>query len=167
MGGIIARAIDRKGAPFQFGRVVMLSPPNKGSEVVDTLGDWWLFEKINGPAGGELGTGDDSTPNRLGRPSFDFGVITGDQSINWILSTLIEGADDGKVSVENAKLDGMSDFIVIPATHPFIMKNETAIAQTTHFLEYGSFEKPEENISRQAAKTQGNSNMPLSESAGN
>lgn len=144
MGGIIVRAIDRKGAPVHFGKVVMLSPPNKGSEVVDKLGDWWLFQKINGLAGTELGTGSDSMPNRLGRPSFKLGIITGDRSINWILSTMIKGTDDGKVSVESAKLEGMADFIVIPATHPFIMNNETAIAQVLYFLEHGQFKKTEE-----------------------
>src|SRR5688572_27123239 len=112
MGGIIVRFLDQYEDSVLIDKVVMLSPPNKGSEVVDTLGDWWLFNKINGPAGAELGTGKDSMPNTLGKPSFKVGIITGDKSINWILSMMIEGTDDGKVSVENAKLDGMADFIV-------------------------------------------------------
>jgi triacylglycerol lipase len=114
--------------------------------VVDTLGDWWLFNKINGPAGAELGTGNDSVPNKLGKPSFKLGIITGDKSINWILSMMIEGTDDGKVSVENAKLEGMVDFIVIPATHTFIMNNDLAIEQTLHFLEHGRFMPQEQAL---------------------
>jgi triacylglycerol lipase len=146
MGGIIVRVIGQQGTPIRFGNVVMLSPPNKGSEVVDKLGDWWLFQKINGPAGIELGTDSSSTPNRLGKPSFSLGIITGDQSINWILSTMIEGTDDGKVSVESAKLDGMVDFIVIPATHTFIMNDQVAIEQVLYFLEKGYFNKPQETL---------------------
>lgn len=146
MGGIIVRFLDQYDDPIQIDKVVMLSPPNKGSEVVDTLGDWWLFNKINGPAGAELGTGNDSMPNKLGKTSFKVGIITGDKSINWILSMMIEGTDDGKVSVENAKLDGMADFIVIPATHPFIMNDDLAIEQTLYFLEHGRFKPAEQAL---------------------
>lgn len=139
MGGIIVRALARQTTGFQIGRVVMLSPPNKGSEVVDALGDLWLFNAINGPAGSELGTGAGSTPNRLGPADFELGVITGDRSINLFLSSLISGPNDGKVSVASAKLAGMRDFLVLHATHPFIMNNDQAIAQTLHFLAHGAF----------------------------
>ena len=139
MGGVIVRYLAVHAPELEIGRVVMLSPPNCGSEVVDALGDMWLFEYINGPAGKQLGTGDDSLPNSLGPASFDLGIITGDRSINWILSTIIDGEDDGKVSVERAKLEGMKDFIVIHSAHPFIMKNAAAIRQTLYFLEHGEF----------------------------
>ena len=139
MGGIIVRYLAVHAPELEIGRVVMLSPPNGGSEVVDELGDMWLFECINGPAGKQLGTEKDSLPNSLGPASFELGIITGDRSINWILSTIIDGEDDGKVSVERAKLEGMKDFIVIHSAHPFIMKNAEAIMQTLHFLEHGKF----------------------------
>jgi triacylglycerol lipase len=140
MGGIVVRYLATQTIPFEIGRVVMLSPPNKGSEVVDTLGDLWLFRAINGPAGLQLSTRDDSLPNTLGKPDFELGIITGNKTINLILSTMIEGDNDGKVSVENAQLDGMKDFLVIEATHPFIMKNDKAIEQTKYFLENGAFQ---------------------------
>jgi triacylglycerol lipase len=122
--------------------VVMLAPPNQGSEVVDKLGWSFLFKWINGPAGNELGTGKNSTPNLLGPAGFPVGVIAGDRSVNWINSLLIPGPDDGKVSVARARLAGMSDFMVIHATHPFIMRNHEAIRQTIHFLREGKFQKP-------------------------
>jgi len=124
-----------------LGRVVMLSPPNGGSEVVDKLGQTFIFKWINGPAGQQLGTGNDDLPKKLGGVGFDLGIITGDRSINLLLSLVIPGADDGKVSVKSAKVKGMRDFIVIHATHPFIMKNRQAIEQTIHFLEFGKFHK--------------------------
>ncbi len=139
MGGIIVRYIATQEITFELGRVVMLSPPNKGSETVDTLGGLWLFKAINGPAGLQLSTENDSMPNTLGPAQFELGIITGNQSINLILSSMIEGTDDGKVSIESAKLEGMKDFLVVKATHPFIMKNKTAIEQTKYFLKNAVF----------------------------
>lgn len=139
MGGIIVRYLANKELVSRIGRVVMLSPPNQGSEVVDVLGDTWLFEWINGPAGRVLGTGKDSLPLQLGPAKFELGIIIGIKSINLINSAMIDGADDGKVSVENAKLEGMQDFLILPVTHPFIMKDETVIRQTIHFLNFGRF----------------------------
>jgi len=140
MGGILVRYIATQKLKFKVGRVVMLSPPNKGSEVVDTLGGLWLFQAINGPAGLQLSTNSESMPNTLGAAQFELGIITGNQSINLILSSMIEGDDDGKVSIESAKLEGMRDFLVISATHPFIMKNKTAIEQTKYFFENAHFD---------------------------
>ena len=119
----------------------MLAPPNQGSEVVDKLGGWFLFKWLNGPAGGELGTGTNSVPNRLGPVDYPVGVIAGDRSINWINSLLIPGRDDGKVSIERTKLAGMSDHIVIHTAHPFIMKNRKVIRQTIQFLRTGEFDR--------------------------
>jgi hypothetical protein len=87
-----------------------------------------------------MGTGKNSLPNLLGPADFTLGIIAGDRSINWINSfVLIPGPDDGKVSVKRAKLAGMTDFIVIHATHPFIMRNSSAIRQTIAFLRKGKF----------------------------
>jgi len=139
MGGIVVRYLATQDIHFKIGRVVMLSPPNKGSEVVDTLGGLWLFKAINGPAGLQLSTSNESLPNTLGEPKFELGIITGNQSINLILSSMIEGDDDGKVSIESAKLEGMKDFLVVKATHPFIMKNNSVIDQTKYFLKNAEF----------------------------
>ena len=139
LGGILVRSYLSRHTIPNLGRVVMLGPPNQGSEVVDKLGSWWVFKKLNGPAGNELGTGKDSTPNKLGPASFCVGVIAGDHSINWINSLLIPGRDDGKVSVERTKLAGMTDHIVLHITHPFLMRNRTVIRQTIQFLRTSQF----------------------------
>src|ERR1035438_7551415 len=139
LGGILVRSYLSRHAIPSLGRVVMLGPPNQGSEVVDKLGSWWAFKKLNGPAGNELGTDGNSTPDQLGPAHFCVGVIAGYRSINWINSLLIPGRDDGKVSVERTKLAGMADHIVIHSAHPFLMRNRTAIRQTIHFLRNGMF----------------------------
>ncbi len=140
LGGILVRSYVARHCIPELGRVVMLAPPNQGSEVVDKIGGLFLFKWLNGPAGNELGTDAISTPNKLGPANFPVGVIAGDRSINWINSLLIPGSDDGKVSVERTKLGGMSDHLVIHATHPFIMQNREVIRQTIQFLRTGSFD---------------------------
>ncbi|CAN1210207.1 AB hydrolase-1 domain-containing protein [Tumidithrix helvetica PCC 7403] len=139
MGGILVRSFLKNYSLPKLGSVVMLSPPNQGSEVVDKLGSLRLFDLLNGPAGRELSTDPHSTPNILGSVNFKLGVIAGDLSINWINSILIKGSNDGKVSVERTKIEGMSDHITIHAAHPFLMTNQEAILQTIHFLKKGAF----------------------------
>ena len=128
MGGIMVRHLAELPDAPDVGRVVMLGPPNAGSEVVDRIGGWPVFGWINGPAGRELGTDADSAPNRLGPVDFPLGVIAGRHSINWINSLMIPGPDDGKVSVARARVEGMTDFIVLPVTHPLMMRDRTVIA---------------------------------------
>lgn len=140
LGGILVRSYLARHPLPSLGRVVMLAPPNQGSEVVDKLGWMFVFKWFNGPAGNELGTGTNSVPNQLGPANYPVGVIAGDRSINWINSLLIPGCDDGKVSIERTKLAGMSDHIVIHVTHPFIMRNREAIRQTIQFLRTGAFD---------------------------
>ncbi len=141
LGGILVRYhLSRHELP-RLGRVVMLSPPNQGSEVVDKLKNWPGFYWINGPAGEQLGTDINGIPARLPPVDYPVGVITGDRSINWINSMLIPGRDDGKVSVERARVEGMIDFIVTHHTHPFIMKAGDVIAQTLLFLREGRFDQ--------------------------
>ena len=139
LGGILVRYYLQKHELPQLGRVVMLGPPNQGSEVVDALSEIPGFTWLNGPAGLELGTEAKDIPQQLGQADFSVGIIAGTQSINLILSTMLPNPDDGKVSVASTKLKGMSDHITLPVTHPFMMQDEQVIAQTLHFLRYGHF----------------------------
>jgi pimeloyl-ACP methyl ester carboxylesterase len=141
LGGILVRQYLAERDIDRLGRVVMLGPPNGGSEVIDRLSHLPGFSLINGKAGFELGTGADSVPNRLGPANFDLGIIAGTRSINLYLSTLIEGVNDGKVSVENTRLEGMHDHIVLPVTHALMMRNPGVIGQVIHYLEHGSFDR--------------------------
>ena len=140
LGGILLRQYLANHALPALGRVVMLGPPNQGSEVVDRLGSWRLFAVINGPVGQQLGTDVHSVPNRLGPVTYPVGVIAGRHSINWINSLLIPGPDDGKVSVARTQVGGMTGHLVLPCSHPFLMRDWTAIRQTIHFLGRGRFQ---------------------------
>jgi hypothetical protein len=118
----------------------MLGPPNKGSELVDLLADLPGFKTVNGPAGMQLGTKDLSVPNSLGPVDFSLGVVAGTQTINLILSSFLPKPNDGKVSVESTKVEGMTDHIELPATHPFMMWNPDVIEQVLFFLKHGRFD---------------------------
>lgn len=139
LGGIVLRQYLQTEASPEIGRVVMLSPPNHGSELADALKHLWLYRWVNGPAGQQVGTERGSLPNRLAPVKAEVGVITGSRSLNPFYSSLIPGPDDGKVSVESAKLDEMRDFRAIPASHTFIMNDERVLAQTAYFLKHGKF----------------------------
>ena len=138
-GGIVVRYYLKHHDLPTLGRVVMLSPPNQGTELVDRFKNNFIFRALNGPAGLQMGTGRDSMPAKLGLVDFELGVITGSRSLNPIASMLIPGPDDGVIAVERTKVAGMSDFLVVPATHTFIMIRKTVIKQVIHFLEHGAF----------------------------
>lgn len=75
LGGILARSYLARHSLTSLGHVVMLGPRNQGSEVVDKLGQCWLYRKIIGPAGAELGTDANSIPSKLGPADYSVGVI--------------------------------------------------------------------------------------------
>ncbi|GAB6907175.1 conserved hypothetical protein [Desulfosarcina cetonica] len=139
LGGIVLRHYLQTHDLPTGSRVVMLSPPNQGSEIADWLQGFWPYRRIMGPAGQQLGTAADALPRRLGPIALPVGIITGDRSLEPWFSVRIPGPDDGKVAVARACLAGMTDFLVVHRSHGFIMRAPEVLQQTLFFLVHGAF----------------------------
>lgn len=141
LGGIVLRQYLAKHSLTNLGRVVMLAPPNQGSELADRLSGSVLGRWLLGPSLSELGTADAGLPKRLGPAQFEVGIITGDRSFNPFLSRLLPGPNDGKVSVASARLEGMKDFLIVHSSHTWVMWRRKTVDQVSHFLAHGHFEQ--------------------------
>ncbi len=139
IGGILLRYFHEASPIPDLGRVVMLAPPNQGSEIIDVTRDWPTGDLFAGEAGLQLGTDPDSIPRQLGPADFELGVIAGTGSINFVMSAMLPGPNDGKVSVESTRVEGMDDFLIVDNSHHYITESEEVIRNTTSFLRNGSF----------------------------
>lgn len=139
LGGIVLRQYLSEHRIENLGRVVMLAPPNQGSELAERLKNNFFYRLATGPAGQELGTGDFSLPRQLGAANFELGVIAGDRSLNLLFSAWIPGADDGKVSVASTRLAGMRDFLVVHHSHTWMAWNGKVGGAVARFLKSGGF----------------------------
>ncbi|MCA6122854.1 alpha/beta fold hydrolase [Bradyrhizobium sp. WSM 1704] len=143
MGGLLARAYLARHRPLRLGRVVMLGTPNGGSEIADRLKNFPAYRAFFGPAGQQLVTRRDAATSAL-LPDIDYpaGIIAGNRSVYPITSVMLPRPHDGRVSVAGTMLDGMADHIVIRTSHPWLVRNRDAIAQTIAFLREGRFTTP-------------------------
>jgi triacylglycerol lipase len=141
LGGIVLRQYLSNHEIPNLGRVVMMAPPNQGSELADRLRNNCLYRFATGPAGQQLGTDESSVPNRLGAVDFELGVIAGHRSLNPLFSSWIPGADDGKVSVRSARISG-ADFLLVHHSHTWMAWSADVNCSITQFLRTGQFRIP-------------------------
>jgi pimeloyl-ACP methyl ester carboxylesterase len=140
MGGLLVRAYIARHQPRRLGRVLLLGPPNNGSEIADRFRHFAMYRSFFGPAGQQLATTPDAaTRALLAKPDYELGVIAGNRSVYPIASLFLPSPNDGRVSVASTRLDGMADHIVIATAHPLLVRNARAIAQTIAFLRDGKF----------------------------
>lgn len=142
MGGLVTRYYLDRHRPANLGRVVMMAPPNKGSEFADFMCGrkslCRIFEKVYGPAGQQLRTDHEHTDDKV---DYEVGVIAGGRSINPLAPFVLkDGQHDGIVPVERTKIEGMKDHIVLPASHTLMMYNPGVQKQISHFLKNGRFD---------------------------
>jgi triacylglycerol lipase len=140
LGGIVVRQWLHGHVLPEAGRFVMLGTPNGGSEIADRYKDDWWYRISTGPAGQEIGTGPDDLPHRLGPPPIETGVIAGTRAANRAYSEWLGGANDGKVSLASAHLDGIADFVTVDNSHYFLPRSAAALRQVRVFLATGRFE---------------------------
>jgi triacylglycerol lipase len=139
LGGILLRYQNEYMPIPDLGRVVMLGPPNQGSEIIDKTKDWPGFEMFSGTAGSQLGTDPESMPSKLGPVDFELGVIAGTKTINIFTSVMLPNPDDGKVSVASTQVLGMDDFLLVDDSHRYITRSDIVFRNTENFLLNGEF----------------------------
>ena len=142
MGGLLARMYVANYRPERLGRVVLLGTPNSGSEIADVLERLAIYRWFFGPAGAQLTTHSENGLASLPPLDYPVGVVAGNLSIYPSSLFLLPRPNDGRVSVESAKLADMADHIVIRATHPWLTRHRAAIDQTIAFLNAGRFDPP-------------------------
>jgi pimeloyl-ACP methyl ester carboxylesterase len=139
MGGLLIRAHLHRFRSQNLGRIVMLGTPNQGSEVADFLKDWWAYKKLFGPAGQQLVTGLTTADTLFGPIDYELGVIAGNRSVDPVSSLIIGDPNDGRVSIERTKIAGMTDHIVVAASHPFLPAKKEVHRLVFEFLRHGRF----------------------------
>lgn len=139
MGGLLIRALLHNYDITNLGRVVMIGTPNHGSEVADFVHRFWLYEALYGPAGQQLITDQAQLEWWSEEIDYELGIIAGDVSLLGRGWWLIQGDNDGLVSVESTRLEGMRDHITVPGLHGFLPGNPQVIRQTVTFLKEGRF----------------------------
>jgi len=140
LGGIVLRQYLTNHEIPNLGRVVMLAPPNHGSELADRLKNNCLYRLATGPAGRQLGTSESCVPSQLAPVDFELGIIAGDRSLNPLFSSWIPGPDDGKVSVRSARIPG-ADFLLVHHSHTWMAWSREVNEATASFLKSGCFNK--------------------------
>lgn len=139
LGGILVRTLLAENVPWKTGRVVMLAPPNQGSEIVDWSQNHPLFNRVLGPAGRALGS--DGIPCRLPAlpPQIEAAVIMGDRCAIPLFRKWLDFDNDGIVSAARGKLEGLRGFSLIHADHTFIQMHPETIRLSLHFLKTGEW----------------------------
>ncbi|MFN3597934.1 MAG: lipase family alpha/beta hydrolase [Rubricoccaceae bacterium] len=118
LGGVVVRWVLAHERPERVGRVVMLAPPNQGAAIADRMSPWlgWLLRPMR-----ELRTDPSGIVRRLPpAPGVPVLVIAGD--------------DDGKVSPEEAHLDGAEAELVVDSGHTFIMLRPSVMRVVAAYL---------------------------------
>ena len=136
MGGILVRYLFKNYQINNPGRVVMLAPPNKGSELAS------VFYKVHGPACAQIMKDRNSFVNNLGDLNFECGIIAGRRNYYFFLGKYFQGkTNDGIVSVNSARIKGQKSFLEVDKGHTLIMYSDDVIKKIENFLEKGKFLK--------------------------
>lgn len=139
MGGLLARAVLRHDAPIH--RVVMLAPPNQGAWMAEVARQVLPVHQLGWDPLAPLLPG---APAELpGGEAAEIGILTGGSGDSRGLIQAVPDDNDGRVRVEEARLDGAREFRVVPYGHATIMMRQPVLELVVNFLDHGRFDGPE------------------------
>lgn len=150
MGNIVLRraigelqsAGDPRAILPRLHRIVMLGPPNNGAAIARLLAKLKLFGLVVGEGGLELGPNWQTLLPKLAIPPCPFAIVAGDLSHYRIRNPLIGQSSDLLVSIDEARLEGAAEFIVLPVPHSHLMLDRRVIQFVCDF-----FNQPIDEIS--------------------
>lgn len=138
LGGLVVREVLNRDAAWRdeiaLGRVVMLAPPNQGSELAAALQPLPPYAWIGGPSAVEIAEG---PPFAALPKGVEVAVIAGGTSDGRGFNPLLSGNNDGIVTVAETELAGARDSLVVDALHTVIAASPETIAATLKFLDSG------------------------------
>lgn len=141
LGGLIARYYLTHYEATSPGRLVMIAPPNHGSERAERLYRRRWFRWIWGTAAArQLRSTNTGFFESCGIPPREFGIIAGVKGDGKGYSSVLPGDDDGTVSVDSAWLPGAADFVRVRGRHTLLLFSPETIRQTLRFLDRGRFD---------------------------
>ncbi len=133
LGGIVARAVlaepswQETTTPH---RLVSFAPPSTGSAFARALRDTSTFRLVLGQSGQQL-AGDLAIPE----PTIPTLIIAGSQRGGRGLNPLLDGDDDGVVSVAETRLATEHEHLIVESVHSFVMNEPVAVRRALAFLE--------------------------------
>lgn len=140
LGGLVARSLVSAHPPRRLGRVVILAPPNGGSELADLLFRTGLARSVLGRTGPLLRTARAAADEAaLGPIRYPVGVIAGDKPLLPQPFAIMPHPHDGKVTVAATRVEGLSDHLTLPVSHTLMVYDRSVIDATLAFIENGAF----------------------------
>jgi pimeloyl-ACP methyl ester carboxylesterase len=136
LGGLLVLTMLRQRPDLPVGRVVLLGSPTSGCSA---------FEQLSRSAHGRLVVGA-AMPGwkrecaEQAAQRYQVGAIAGVQRLGiGMLLVRLEGDNDGVVRVEETRVPGLRDHVVLPVTHSGMLVSARVAAQVAAFLSQGRF----------------------------
>ena len=129
----------KPGKRLELRRIVMLGPPNNGAMIAKRLHGTGIFGLVTGRSGEALGGNWDQLVGNLATPDCDFGIIAGGTGDGRGHNPLLPGDDDLVVRVEETRLRGARDFLLVPHRHSQMLSEPQVQTAVLRFLQQGQF----------------------------
>lgn len=140
LGSVMIRSYLQHNKPKNTGRFVMMAPGNHGSPVLSVYKHLPLYKFFLGPAGIQSAADDDSYASALSETMpVETGIIAGCVPLDPLSIFSMPWPHDGKTTVEDTRLAGMTDHITLFTAHDLMMFDPVAIYQAVYFLRHGHF----------------------------
>ena len=140
LGSVVCYKLLESTHDLPPGRAVFLGPPMQGSRAMQAMSQWALGRVVVGEdARKELLPG--QTRKWDGRR--DIGIIAGSSTMG--LGRLFSGDlstdSDGTVSIEETRLEGAADHLIMPVSHTSMVLSADVAQQVAYFLRNGRFDR--------------------------